>query len=149
MTRRVQLGNAFLAETAEALRAGRRVTVRIDGQSMFPFIHGGRDVVTILPCPPEGKLQQWCCYFYRWEGQYMIHRFVGMDGEQCLFMGDGNIVRLERVERGEVVGILRNVVRPDGRTVDCLSHSWLQRGRWWYRCRWLRRFLLPLFRLLR
>ena len=149
MTKRLILGNLFLAETAEALRGGRRVTVRIDGGSMFPFIRGGRDVVELVPCPPAGPLQPWCCYLYHWEGQYMIHRFVGMDGDHCLFMGDGNVVRHERVERAEVVGLLRYIVRPDGRRVDCLSPAWLRRGRWWYRWRWTRRFLYPLLFKLR
>ena len=147
-TKRLILGNAFLAEAAHALRVGRQVKVRIDGGSMFPFIRGGRDVVVLQPCPEEGALQPGCCYFYCWEGQYMVHRFIGTDGTRCLFMGDGNIVRQERVERSEVVGILRYIIRPDGRTIDCLSPTWLRRGMAWYRYRWLRRWVLPLCRLL-
>ncbi|MCL1615008.1 S24/S26 family peptidase [Bacteroides sp. ET71] len=147
--KRLVLNNAFLGEAAEALRAGRQVTVRIDGGSMYPFIRGGRDVVVLLPCPQKEVLQDGCCYFFSWKGQYMVHRFVGTDGAHCLFMGDGNIVRQERVERSEVVGILRYIVRPGGRTIDCLSPSWLRRGRDWYRWRFLRRWLLPLCRILK
>ena len=41
--RKLVVANDFLAEAAEVLRQGKRVKVRIDGQSMFPFIIGGKE----------------------------------------------------------------------------------------------------------
>ncbi len=143
------MDNAFLAEVAEALRQGRTVRVRIDGQSMFPFIIGGRDVVEIEPLPPGAALPPWCCPFYRWEGKYMVHRFVGREGDDCLMLGDGNLCRIERVKRGEVLGLLRYICRPDGSIQDCTDSCWLRYGALWYHLKPFRWILLPLFRRIR
>ena len=59
--RKLVVANDFLAEAAEVLRQGKRVKVRIDGQSMFPFIIGGKDVVEIDPLPADSELPAWCC----------------------------------------------------------------------------------------
>lgn len=142
--RKVVVGNEFLANAAESLRRGQRVRLLIDGQSMYPFIHGGRDYVEVEPCPPTGDLPAWCCPFYLWEGRYMIHRYIGKDSEgRCCMLGDGNLVRVETVEREEIIGLLRTIHRPDGSVQDCRDPQWLRRGMWWYRLRYMRRVLLP------
>ena len=147
--RRVVVPNRFLALAEEELRAGRSVRVQIDGESMYPFIRGGADEVEILPCPPEGELPAWCCPFYRWEGRYMIHRYIGTDADgRCLLFGDGNLVRRERVAREEIIGLLGRIYRPDGSVQDCTDPRWLRKGRIWYRLRGLRRVLIPVIRLL-
>lgn len=147
--RRLVVANEFLAEAAETLKQGKSVKVRIDGQSMYPFIKGGRDLVEIVPLAADAEMPAWCCPFYCWEGRFMVHRYIGSEGDECLMLGDGNLVRVERVKRSEVVGLLRYIYRPDGSVQDCTDARWLRRGAWWYRLRPLRRFLLPLFRLLK
>lgn len=129
------------------LRKGQTVKLHIDGQSMFPFIRGGIDLVEVVPCLMEGDLPDWCCPFYQWEGQYMIHRYIGQEGDECLMLGDGNLSRIERVKRPEIIGLLRTIYHPDGTVQDCREKRWLKKGEWWYRLRFLRRGLLPLFRL--
>ena len=146
--RKLIVPNSFLSEAAEALRAGQTVKLHIDGQSMYPFIHGGKDLVEVVPCPPEGELPLYCCPFYQWEGRYMIHRYIGREGDECLMLGDGNLVRIERVKRSDIIGLLRTIYRPDGTEQVCTEARWLRRAYWWVRLRPLRRFLLPLCRLL-
>lgn len=145
--KKITLSNSFLAEAEAALKEGRNVTLHIGGNSMHPFIVGGRDVVEIAPCPREQELHLWTCLFYRWEGKYMIHRYVGREGEYLLMMGDGNLGRIERIRREDVSGLLLSIRRPDGSLQDCLDSSWLRRGKRWFRLRLLRRWLLPLYRL--
>ena len=146
--RKLIVPNSFLSEAAEALRAGQTVKLHIDGQSMYPFIHGGKDLVEVVPCPPEGELPLYCCPFYQWEGRYMIHRYIGREGDECLMLGDGNLVRIERVRRSDIIGLLRTIYRPDGTEQVCTDARWLRRAHWGVRLRPLRRFLLPLCRLL-
>lgn len=147
--RKLVVANDFLAEAAEVLRQGKRVKVRIDGQSMFPFIIGGKDVVEIDPLPADSELPAWCCPFYQWEGKYMVHRYIGREGDECLMLGDGNLYRIERVKRSEVLGLLRYIYRPDGSVQDCTDSRWLKRGALWYKLKPIRRILLPLFRMIR
>ena len=41
--RKLVVPNSFFFEAAETLREGRSVRLHVDGQSMYPFIHGGKD----------------------------------------------------------------------------------------------------------
>ena len=47
--RKIVVGNDFLAGVAESLREGQTVTLYMGGQSMFPAIRGGRDLVEVEP----------------------------------------------------------------------------------------------------
>lgn len=140
--------NDFFAEAAEALKRGETVKLLIGGESMYPFIRGGADVVEVVPCPAEGELPAWCCPFYPWQGRYMIHRYIGSQGDECLMLGDGNVARIERVKREEIIGLLRTIYHPDGTMQDCRDAGWLKRAEWWYRLKLLRRWLLPLWKML-
>lgn len=146
--RRVVVPNDFLAVAEEELRAGRSVRLHIDGQSMYPFIRGGVDEVEVVPAPAEGELPAWCCPFYKWEGRYMIHRYLGTENGECIMLGDGNLVRRERVRREDIIGLLSLIYHPDGSVQDCSDRGWLRKARLWYRLRPLRRILIPAFRLL-
>ena len=144
--RKLVVPNSFFAEAAEALRNGQSVRLHVDGQSMYPFIHGGRDEIEVVPYDGESPLEPWCCPFYQWEGNYMIHRYIGMKGNLCQMLGDGNIYRIEELPKNEIIGLLRTIYYPDGTTQDCRDSRWLKKAAWWYRLRKIRRFLIPLFR---
>lgn len=144
--RKLSVGNSFLAEAAEALKKGQAVRIKIGGESMYPFIRGGKDIVDIVPCPPEEELKRWSCYLYYWEGKYMVHRYIGAEGGYGLFIGDGNLARIERVKRNEVVGRLLYIQRPDGRRTDCSDKLWLAKGRLWHYLKPLRIGILPLLK---
>lgn len=144
--RKIAVPNDFFAQAAEALKQGHTVKLLIGGQSMYPFIRGGADLVEVIPCPSEDELPAWCCPFYRWEGRYMIHRYIGKEGDDLLMQGDGNIARIERVKREDIIGLLQTIHHPDGTTRNCLDARWLKKGEWWYRLRFFRRWLLPLCR---
>lgn len=147
--RKITVSNVFFAETAEALKKGHTVKLLVGGESMSPFIKGGMDLVEVIPFSPEEELPAWCCPFFQWEGRYMIHRYIGSEGDDCLMLGDGNIARIERVKKEDIIGLLRYIYHPDGTTQDCRDARWLKKAEWWYRLRFLRRWLLPLFKTLR
>lgn len=147
--RKLVVPNSFFAEAAEALRNGQTVRLHVDGQSMYPFIHGGKDEIEVIPYDPQTPLEPWCCPFFQWGGNYMIHRYIGMNGDMCQMFGDGNIYRIEEVRKEDIAGILRTIYHPDGTQQDCRDEKWLKKAVWWYRLRKFRRFLIPLFRLCR
>lgn len=147
--RKLVVPNSFFAEAAEVLRSGQSVRLHVDGQSMYPFIHGGKDEILVEPYDGKSSLEPWCCPFYQWEGNYMIHRYIGMRDGLCEMLGDGNIYRIEKVPKSEIIGILRIIYHPDGSEQDCRDSRWIQKAVWWYRLRKIRRFLIPLFRMFR
>ena len=144
--RRIVYQNYFFEEIAQLLQEGNPVRVRIDGESMHPFIVGGKDEVLLIPYDKKTPIELWSCIFYKWKGHYMIHRFVGLqDGQYCM-MGDGNLVQIERIEESDILGILQTIYHADGSTQYCLGKKWLCQGRYWFKFRKLRRFLLPIYR---
>lgn len=140
--------NQFLENVAALLKEGRTVRVRIGGRSMDPFIRGGVDEVELIPYAPGDDLTLWTCVFFHWRESYVVHRFIGRDGKYFCFMGDGNLVQVEKVEEKDVLGILQTIYHPDGTKQDAFDPKWLRKGALWYRLRCFRRFLLPLFRML-
>ena len=145
--RKLVVPNSFFSEAATALRNGQSVRLHVDGQSMYPFIHGGKDEIEIVPYDGKSPLEPWCCPFYQWGGNYMIHRYIGMKGDLCQMLGDGNIYRIEELPKSEIIGMLRTIYHPDGTEQDCRDKKWLKKAAWWYRLRKIRRFLLPLCRI--
>ena len=144
--RRIVYQNYFFEEIAQLLQEGNPVRVRIDGESMHPFIVGVKDEVLLIPYDKKTPIELWSCIFYKWKGHYMIHRFVGLqDGQYCM-MGDGNLVQIERIEESDILGILQTIYHADGSIQDCLGKKWLCQGRYWFKFRKLRRFLLPIYR---
>lgn len=146
--RKLVVPNSFFNEAAIALRNGKSVRLHVDGQSMYPFIHGGKDEIEIVPYDGKTPLELWCCPFYQWGGNYMIHRYIGMKNGNCCMFGDGNVFRIEEVSPEEIIGILRFIYHPNGSVQDCRDKAWLKKAALWYRLRKVRRFLIPLFRKL-
>lgn len=136
--RKISLPNDFLAEADEQLRQGHPVRIHIHGRSMRPFLKETGDCVELLPFP-EGEPVRGVCYFYRWQGSFMVHRCVGGANGRYRMAGDGNLVRIEEVERTAITGVLQSVQHADGRTEDCRSERWIRLGLAWYRLRLLRR----------
>lgn len=141
------LHNAFLAEAADLLEQGISVRVRIGGESMFPFIRGGEDEVEIIPFDSNQPLPLWCCVFYQWKGHYIIHRYIGRNGDKYSMMGDGNLIQVEEVVANDIKGILNIIYHPNGSSQNCLDESWLRNGKFWYRLRRFRRILIVLLRI--
>ena len=147
--RKLVVPNSFFAEATEALRNGQSVRLHVDGQSMYPFIHGGKDEIEIVPYDGQSSLEPWSCPFYQWRGNYMIHRFIGMNGDLCQMLGDGNLYRIEEVPKKDIVGILRTIYHADGTKQDCRDARWIKKAILWYKLRKIRRFLLPILRMCR
>lgn len=144
--RKIVLQNYFLEDIAKLLLEGNTVKVRIDGDSMHPFIMGGKDEIELVPYNKDFPLELWTCIFFKWQGHYMVHRFVGYSGDMYNMMGDGNLIQVERVEEKDILGVLQTIYHADGSTQDCKDKKWLCRGKYWYKFRGIRRFLLPLYR---
>lgn len=144
--KRVVVQNCFLEGVAAVLQEGRSVRVRIDGMSMHPFIRGAKDEVELVPYHLGTSLSLWCGVFFRWKGDYVVHRYIGKEGHYFCFMGDGNLVQIEKVEETDILGVLSTIYHSDGTKQDCLTPKWLNQGALWYRFRRFRRFLLPFYR---
>ncbi|MBQ8602051.1 MAG: S24/S26 family peptidase [Bacteroides sp.] len=139
--------NHYLAEVAKILSEGKTVKVRIDGNSMYPFIHSGVDEVELVSYNASHPLHQWECVFFEWRGHYMIHRYVGKKNENYLMMGDGNLAQIEEIEKQAIKGVLCAIWHMDGSRQDCYEKKWLLKGQYWYKLRKIRRCLIYILRM--
>lgn len=146
MPEKLILPNEFLKIAEEELKEGRSVRILADGKSMYPFIHGGQDIAEIEPLGKEEELVKWRAYFFRWKGNYIIHRFLGEENGEYIMLGDGNLKYEERPRREDIIGVLNRLHRQDGSVIDCAAPRWKRNGKIWNKLLPLRRYLLALAR---
>jgi hypothetical protein len=139
MDKRTIPNEILLGEVAAVLREGREAVITPTGNSMLPFIRGGRDRVTLRACADlaVGDIVLAC-----FGGRYILHRVIACDGEAVTLMGDGNLVGTERGARADVLGTVTEIIRPSGRRVRP------GKGRLWRALKPVRRYLLAIYRRL-
>jgi hypothetical protein len=86
----------------EALRRHGRLSIRVRGGSMVPFIRDG-DIVTVSEIAPSGPgIGDVICYETK-PRRLFVHRVVACDGERLFVKGDA-LAFTEVIERDQVLG---------------------------------------------
>ena len=139
MDKKVLPNEILLGEVAAVLREGREAVIIPTGNSMLPFIHGGRDRVVLCarPSVAVGDI-----VLVRIGEQYLLHRVFAVAGNALTLMGDGNLAGREHCTVADVLGTVTEIIRPSGRRIRP------GRGRLWRTLRPLRRILLGVYRRL-
>ncbi|MBQ0047796.1 MAG: S24 family peptidase [Prevotellaceae bacterium] len=145
--RTISVSNRFFALAAEHLADGLTVRIKVQGESMYPFLHSG-DEIEIVPVKDGEDIPLWTAVFYEWNGSFMVHRLVNKRGDEYDMLGDGNLVRIETLKRSEIKGVLNRCFRKNGKVVDCRSEKWLNRGKFWFKIRRIRKYVAKLLRML-
>lgn len=138
MTSLVVPNEVLFSRVEEFLAAGKEVVIGTRGDSMLPFIRGGRDSVVLKKCtePAVGDI-----VLARVGGRYIMHRIIAVDAESCTMMGDGNLVGTESFDRSDLIGRVIWVVRPGEKRVRP------GKARLWRSLLPLRRYLLAMYRI--
>jgi len=133
------IANAILIpEIAQLIRDGKEVTFTPGGVSMRPFIEGGKDSVLLVR--PENLRVGDVILAEVSDERYVLHRLIGLDGDQVTLMGDGNLRGEEHCTTDKVLAKVREIHSPKGRRKP------LTRGRLWFYLLPLRRYLLKIYR---
>lgn len=141
--------DVLLTQVSELLRGGHVVTIVVRGNSMNPFLVDQRDRVSLISCPPgRPKVGDFVLAYEASADRYVTHRVLRClaDGG-FLLMGDGNVRSVERIRRGDVIGLVSAVERK-GRRYSTASLPWRIYSALWVACRPLRRWLLAVWRRL-
>lgn len=134
----------LLEEVSQLLRKGNHVTIRTKGNSMLPFIRGGKDRVTLVPAEELRKGDIVLAKIA--PGHFVLHRIRRLEGNTVILMGDGNLRGTERCDRASIAGKVEKIIRPDGRTTDCGSRTEQRKARLWETLMPVRRILLAAYR---
>jgi len=127
----------LLGEVERMLGEGREVLMVPKGRSMLPFIRGEVDKV-LLSKPKELKVGDIALAWV--DDRYVMHRVIAIDGQQVTLMGDGNLQGREQTTRDQVVGVVVDIITPEGR------HHKPTRGWLWRKLLPVRKYLLKVYR---
>lgn len=138
--------NEIIEEAIRLVREGVSVTLPVNGNSMLPFIIGGKESVILQqPELPKvgGVVLAWADGY-----RYVVHRIVRIDGERVTLMGDGNLMGTEHCLIGDIKARVTHVVDAKGRT-HYLYKGWRKlAAKVWFWLRPVRRYLLAIYRRL-
>ena len=138
--------NKIIEEAIRLVREGVSVTLPVNGNSMLPFIIGGKESVILQqPKLPKvgGVVLAWADGY-----RYVVHRIVRIDGERVTLMGDGNLMGTEHCLIGDIKARVTHVVDAKGRT-HYLYKGWRKlAAKVWFWLRPVRRYLLAIYRRL-
>ncbi len=133
--------DTFFACVEAELAEGRPVRFRLKGNSMFPLLRNGKDVVVLEKCPAE-SLQPMDVVLFRYRGKHVLHRIIRREGERLLIQGDGSIVAKEECKVDDVVGKVVQICRPSGKEIPVGSWKWTIPSRMWHGLGFLRNWIL-------
>ena len=135
--------NGFIEEALRLVQKGVTVTFPVTGQSMLPFIIGGKESV-ILHRP--GLIDVGDVVLAWVDGnRYVVHRIIRIDGDRITLMGDGNLTT-EHCALSDIKARVTHVVSADNKKRD-LYNRWRMLGaKVWYWLRPIRRYLLAIYR---
>jgi SOS-response transcriptional repressor LexA len=127
-----------LAQVPYLLEEGKVVVLKeLKGNSMLPFIHGGKDSVRLRK-PERVKVGDIVLAVF--DGRPIVHRVIAINGTKVTLMGDGNLQGTEKGNLSEVLGVVDQIISPSGR---CRKPN---KGRLWCRLLPVRKYLLKLYR---
>ena len=119
-------------KAAKMLLEGKTVRLRVNGQSMLPFLRSGS---TIMLRPVQDKdIRKYQIVMADTGNSFVVHRIIEINGQKVTLLGDGNYIGTEQVDRDKIYGI-----------VDC-SPLHLFFAKIWLWMRPLRRYPLAIFR---
>lgn len=137
--------NGVIEEAVRLVQEGVTVTFPVTGQSMLPFIIGGKESV-ILHRP--GLIDVGDVVLAWVDGcRYVVHRIIRIDGDNVTLMGDGNLTT-EHCALSDIKARVTHVVDAKDKT-HYLYNRWRMLGaKVWYWLRPIRRYLLAIYRRL-
>ena len=136
--------NRNIEEAIRQAREGVRVTFPVKGQSMLPFIIGGKESV-ILRRP--GVIGVGDVVLAWVDGsRYVVHRIIRIDDDRITLMGDGNVGVTEHCLLGDIKARVTHVVSADNKERDLHNRWRMHAAKLWYWLRPVRRYLLAIYR---
>lgn len=139
----------FFTCVESEIKVGRSVRFKLRGDSMLPLLRSGKDDIVLYPCQRE-DLKPMDLVLFRYKGNHLLHRIIKVEGDHFFIQGDGSIVAKEECLYADVVGKVREVIRPSGRVVFLNSRKWRLLSFLWIKSGIFRTLLLKvMFRLKR
>lgn len=143
MHKKILPNDILLSEVSRLVAEGEKVTLMTKGQSMLPFIRGGKDSV-VLERPDELRKGMIVLAEIS-EGVYVLHRITDMKADRVKLMGDGNIKGYECCAVTDVKAVATAILRNE-KSIDCNGRKHRRLAAIWSCLLPVRRWLLAIYR---
>ena len=135
----------FFKEAHDFVKNGKNVYICPTGNSMLPFLHGGKDKIQLSPYRPD-ELKKGTVVFFKYKNQYAVHRIISEKNGVFNIQGDGNLTK-EWVEKDAIIAVMKYICRPNGKVIDCNNFWYRFCTNCWIALRPIRKQLLWLYKL--
>ena len=122
MDKRIVANELLLEEAAKLMEEGREVNFTPLGNSMLPFIKGGKDSVRLQK---KASVEVGDIVLVRLTGpRYVLHRVIKVNGKDITLMGDGNIAGTESCKAEDVMGTVVAIVKKKRTVIPGMARLW-------------------------
>lgn len=100
----------------EVIESGAEFTMKTRGTSMLPMLSDGKDGVVLVHVttpPKRGDV----ILFKRLNGQYVLHRIVGVRADGYVLRGDNQTVNEYAVKSGSIIAVMTAYIK-DGKRIE-------------------------------
>ena len=136
--------NEILRDLIQLVNEGQRVVLPVKGNSMLPFIIGGRESVEMVK--PETVAVGDVVLAWINGNRFVVHRIISINGNQVQLMGDGNITADEYCPLSDVKARAEYVIAPNGKRRYLYTPQRLRFSRYWSKLLPVRRWILAIYR---
>lgn len=147
MGKKIVSNDILLHELSCLVAEGKQVILLTKGNSMLPFITGGRDSVELAALSSSVKKGDIVLAYISNPNRYVLHRVIKIKGNNITLMGDGNIKGCEHCTTNDIKAIVTKIIKPK-KEIKPHTKPHATYAKLWYHLRPLRRYLLALRRLL-
>ena len=134
----------LLGVVSQKIAEGHDATIIVKGYSMRPFLEHERDKVILTPIRQPLKVADAILAEIS-PGHYVLHRIIGIEGEDITMMGDGNIRGVEHCKMKDVRGLVTHYIRPK-RTIPASDEKLQRNILRWRKLLPIRRYLLLIYK---
>ena len=100
----------FFAEVQAQIRQGKKVKIRVRGNSMLPFIRNN-DEALLIPPTPEHIKKGTPVVAQTDELGIVLHRIYHMKGNRITLLGDGNVNQFEHTSPDRIIATVSHYYR--------------------------------------
>lgn len=134
----------FFAQVASELAAGRTVSFKVKGNSMFPLLRDGKDIVFVAPV--NQPLVQRDVVLFNHKGRQVLHRIIKIEENLYTIQGDGVYASKEYCTKEDIIGVVTHISREGGEMIPlnsfrCRMYSWF-----WCSASFAKKYMLYILR---
>lgn len=134
--------NDLMPVIIETLENGGTFEISIQGTSMLPLLHEGRD--TVVLCKSDTDLKKFDIPLYkRKDGAYVLHRVVAVENGTYTMCGDNQWVKEKGIEKSQIIGRVCEI-RRNGKVIKTDSFKYKLYYRFWHFLMPVRKYLVKL-----